>query len=622
MKDRAVFSRYQRQVLAEIDAKYAIHRSLPASRLARVVERIRQQILQPGNTPISFASEVIAICQLAIEHAFGWNLYDVQAVAAHALISGNIAEMQTGEGKTLSGLPAAVFGAVLGQGVHIATPTVYLAERDHQQLSPVFEMLGLSAGLLSESEPSTRPYAYACDVTFGPGYEFGFDYLRDQMTLKKEEETMLGAQTLRRIRNSADSVAKINQRRGLAYCIVDEADHVLVDDASSPLVLSEFQPGTAPDAEAVQLANQLAQALEIDTDFTDSNHQIELTEQGRRRIYESKIKIPMKQLTRPWNTYVETAIKAIHHFQKDVHYVLSSEQIKIVDAMTGRIFDDRSWQAGLHQAVEAKEGVPITPEKLPLAQITRQRFYRMYNHVSGMTGTALGCQSEIKSIYGLGVTPIPLRIPSQRVQMPMRVFGSESAKWDAITKSVVDTNRRGQPILIGTRTIRESELIASQLESCGLPFQLLNGKQDADEAHIVSLAGQRGGITIATNMAGRGTDIRLGDRVSELGGLHVIVSECHESTRIDRQLIGRCARQGNPGSAQTFVSADDWLLQTHGPWLANSIRKLASDKELEVDISARIQKLQQLAERVNYAMRLEVMKAAEKREKLTYQPAS
>lgn len=543
-------------------------------------------------------------------------MYDVQLLAASTLISGRVAEMQTGEGKTISAVPAAVYGGIRGEGTHVATPNDYLAQRDCEELKPVYEILGLSTGLLEfDHTTEEKKRSYNCDITYGPGYQFGFDYLTDQLGLKQVESEPLGSRMLSQLYGT-DIADQATCTRGEAYSVVDEIDNVLIDDACSPLVISENQEGEATDADAVYLAKQVASLLIKDQDYIEiASSQIELTDRGTATIHDEQIAIPVEQLTRPWSTYVETALNAQMHYQRDVHYVVEEGDVKIVDATTGRIFDDRSWQAGLHQAIEAKEMVSVSPERLPLAQITRQRFYRLYQLLSGMTGTATNCVAELGSIFNLGVTVIPLRLPTKRVILPMRSFGSAESKWDAIVETIRTLHNQKKPVLIGTRTISESIRLAELIESTSLPFELLNGCQDENEADVVARAGQLGAITIATNLAGRGTDIKLHPEVKKLGGLQVIVSECAESARVDRQLVGRCARAGNPGTAQTFVSADDWLLETHGEWLAQSLKRMSSS-EIHLDLESHIRKIQGSLELVNYSRRLQLFRQSEQQSQI------
>lgn len=602
------FSRSQKQTIGDVLKFSSQVKSLNDGQLRNFLDDVRASLFANQVDPSSLKAKVLAISKEACSRVLGIDLYDVQMLAADALIGRQIAEMQTGEGKTISAVPAAVFGGIFGRGVHVATPNGYLASRDCQELRDVYESLGLSVGLIDSEDdaPDAKTDAYACDITYGPGYEFGFDYLRDQILLKQREALPAGQTLIECLQGK--NATTIAQVRGLGFSIVDEADNVLLDDATSPQVLSEFQAGEAPDKDAVMLAGKLAGQLQPDLHFHEPHpQQIELSPEGLEAIHRPDVDIPFQQLIRPWTKYVEAALRAQLLFEKNVNYIVDDEKIRIVDESTGRIFEDRSWQSGIHQAVEAKEGVPVTPESIPLAQITRQRFYQLYEGLSGMTGTAQYCHQEFKSVYDIGVTIVPLRVPSRRLTYPFRTFASQAQKWEAILQSVREIHQSRRPILIGTRSISESLVIAGLLESAGLNHILLNGRQDAGEAEIVSGAGAAGSITIATNLAGRGTDIKLKPSVKEAGGLHVIVSECQASYRIDRQLIGRCGRQGDPGSSQTFVSADDWLLQTHAPWLADTIRSVARGGEADVDLEPKIRRVQKQLERQNYAVRLSLL---------------
>ncbi|MCA9263998.1 MAG: hypothetical protein KDA60_09135, partial [Planctomycetales bacterium] len=395
-------------------------------------------------------------------------------------------------------------------------------------------------------------------------------------------------------------------QRSRAFAIVDEVDNVLIDDASSPLVLSGQTGQTAPDAIAHELACLLATTLVEGVDFRLSGTQrtIELTPGGMERIHAADVAIPVDALRRSWAEYVEQSLRARWLFRRDVHYVVDGDEVKIVDASTGRIFSDRTWSDGLHQAVEARERLRITAERVVLAQITRQRFYRLYGRLAGMTGTATGCEREFRSVYDLQIHPIPLRRPSQREVWETRLFADRLAKWEAIASEVERLHDQGRPILVGTRSIAESETLAALIEERGLSLQLLNGRQDAAEAAIVAAAGDSGAITIATNLAGRGTDIALDKRSLAAGGLHVIVAEPHESPRVDRQLIGRSARQGDPGSAQVFVAAQDELIQRAAPWLERPLRRGAnSTGEIRMKLGNRLLKAQQALERAQAAQR-------------------
>ena len=613
---KSKFTAPQRRLLGKANEAWSSLKSLPESELTNEVHSIRETVFRKSGDSEAIAIRALGVAKEAVRRALGLEMYDVQLLAASALIPGRVAEMQTGEGKKISAAPAAIFGGILASGTHVATPNDYLAKRDFEELRPVYEVLGLRAGLLDfEQSPQEKKEAYQCDITYGPGYQFGFDYLTDHLGLKQVEDAPLGTRLIGQLYGQDAAEAAVCMR-GQSYSVVDEIDNVLIDDACSPLVISESQQGEAPDADAVFLAKQVASLLEADKDYSSpAPFQIDLTERGKEIVHHEKIAIPVEQLTRPWATYVETALNAEVHYQRDVDYVVDDQNVKIVDSTTGRIFDDRSWQSGLHQAIEAKELVEVTPERLPLAQITRQRFYRLYELLGGMTGTGTNCVAELSSIYRLGVTVIPLRIPSKRIVMPMRTFSTSEQKWESIVQSLKNFHHRQRPVLIGTRTISESIMLANLIESHNIPFELLNGCQDAAEADVVARAGQPGAVTIATNLAGRGTDIKLPAEVKDLGGLHVIVSECAESARVDRQLVGRCARQGNPGSAQTFVSADDWLLETHGQWLSHSLKRM-SGGELAFDIESQIRKIQTSVERTNYAKRLQLFKQSEQQNKI------
>ena len=589
-------------------------RAMSSARLATHAASLRELAMTSGLRPdVSLLPASFALANEALRRVYGFELYDVQLLAARALIDGAIAEMQTGEGKTFAALPAAVWGGLQGRGVHVSVPNSYLAGRDHAQLQPVLELAGLSAGLLPERAPvSAKRTAYACDVTYGSGYEFGFDYLRDQLTLRKSMGAELGSVILRQLAGrDQESPATVETcQRGLFFAIVDEADNVLIDDAMSPLILAEAQSGEATDRDAVFVARNVALTLRDEHIRETGTQQLELTEAGREYVHRSDVDCPVDQLLRPWTCYVETALRAERFFARDVHYVIDDDgTVQIVDATTGRILADRSWQSGLHQAIEAKEGLTITPEKSALAQITRQRFYRLYRRLGGMTGTTANCRREFRKVYGATTRIISLRTPSRRTVFPLRCFSSQATKWPAIVKSIRDMHRSGRPVLAGTRTIAECEQLANLLREEHVEFTVLDGRQDAEEANIVAEAGRAGRITIATNLAGRGTDIKLPDEVKELGGLHVVVTECHESYRIDRQMIGRCGRQGDPGSAQMFIAMDDWLIRTWGNWLAESCIPMADERgEIHMKLDRQVRRIQAEAEQEQYAVRAAMLR--------------
>ena len=553
----------------------------------------------------------LALACEALRRSVRVTLYDVQLLATMAMSRKCVVQMQTGEGKTLVAITAALHLSLTGRGVHVVTPNAYLAQRDQNLAAQIAEALGISVALLPEKEESEKKRsAYDCDITYGTGSEFGFDYLRDQLTLRQQARLQLGEQLLRNLEPGAPT-RRITMQRGLAYAIVDEADSVLIDDAGSPLVLSFGTNEPAPDTQAHLTARELAVVLKAGEEYIlePASGRLALTEAGIQRCHAADVAIPVLQLVRPWTEYVQQALRARFLFRRDVDYVIQEDEVRIVDETTGRIFEDRSWQDGLHQAIEASQGLLITSEKYSVAQVTKQRFFRLYEHLSGMTGTAIGCERELQDVYRMSVEEIPLRVRSQRVLLPIRFFGTGQAKFESIAAAAVAMRQQNRAVLIGTRSISDSEVLAKLLAGQDIPFQLLNGLQNADEAEIVSQAGQPGAITIATNLAGRGTDIVLDSAVRARGGLHVIVGECQTSARMDRQLIGRCARQGDPGSAQMFASADDSLLTCHGPWLAAALRREAdAAREVHSEFSVQLRRIQSAAERRQYAARIEMLR--------------
>jgi preprotein translocase subunit SecA len=601
-----------RQLIPHIRALAHSLQAASDAQLANEVNLVRRELARgqtPGEPHILIAG--LALVTEALRRTVGVTLYDVQLVAAIAMSRRCIVQMQTGEGKTFVALSAAFYLSFTGRGVHVITPNIYLAERDCALAARVSGSLGVTVALLPEREDAVKKTpAYDADITYGTGHEFGFDYLRDQLTLRERSRQRLGDRLLLNLRQDAGA-RRGTMQRGLAYAIVDEADSVLIDDAGSPLVLSFGSNDPAPDESAHRTAKALTEILQPDVDFVvePSTGRVALTEAGVERCHANDVSIPVLQLLRPWTEYVQQALRARHLFRLGVHYVIGNGEVRIVDETTGRIFEDRSWQDGLHQAIEASQDLPITAEKQAVAQITRQRFFRLYEHLSGMTGTAVGCERELSDVYTLNVEEIPLHVPSQRVTLPTRFFVSNAAKYEAIAADVVLVQQLGRAVLIGTRSISDSESLAAKLLSLNIPCELLNGLQDATEAEIISRAGFPGQVTIATNLAGRGTDIHLHPDVRANGGLHVIVAECQTSSRMDRQLIGRCARQGDPGSAQAYASADDNLIAVHGPWLVEALLREADESgEADADFVSQLKRIQASAERQQYASRISLLR--------------
>lgn len=575
------------------------------------VNRLRDRV-QGGESPVSpgIVRPALALTDEALRRTLGFSLYDVQLLAGLALARGSIAEMQTGEGKTLVAALPAVVHALAGRGVHVLTVNGYLAQRDFETLSPVIELLGLSAGFLGAKDSrEKKKAAYACDITYGPGYEFGFDYLRDQAAERAVRTPGLGESYRRSIAGTRrEGTGRV--QRDLAFAVIDEIDSVLLDEANSPLLLSDGRPTPARNAQAFLIAKALAEGLQAERDFKleSADKKVSLTTLGTEKARVQAERAADVGLDRPWVGYVEQALRARWLYERDVDYVVSGDRIDIVDQNTGRIFADRSWRDGLHQAVQAKEGVPILAEQQPLVRISRQRYFRLYEGLCGMTGTATGSEAEFRSVYGLPVTAIPLRKPSLRKQLPTRWFADEPSKIRAVADEVRRIHATGQPVLVGARTISITEALAEQLRSLDVPHLLLNGKQDADEAAVIGKAGHVGAVTLATNMAGRGTDIRLGAGAAELGGMHVLGVECHESQRVDRQLAGRAARQGDPGSCRFFVSADDQLLARHAPALARRLKQQSGQSgEAMGDFSGYVAKAQHRAEQEGAALRRQLL---------------
>jgi preprotein translocase subunit SecA len=558
----------------------------------------------------------------AIRRTLRIDLFDVQLHAGIVVSCDAVAEMQTGEGKTFSVVLPAFVKALPARGVHVVTPNHYLAGRDHEKLAPVFRALGMTTGLLvQDGSPDQSRAAYQADITYGPGHAFGFDYLRDQLTLAGPVASVpvtaaLGSGILQRL-NGRGPESRLLQR-GLFAAIVDEIDHVLIDDAVSPLLLSGHSDEDAADAEvhhaARDLANELVAAVDYQIEACDGG--VSLTEHGFQRVYEQDALAMHPQLVRPWHEYVILALRAALLLRRDVHYVVRDQQVRIIDSTTGRIFDDRTWSDGLQQAVQAVEGLQITGEQLPLARITRQRFYRYYRSLGGMTGTATGCEREFSSVYGLPVVVIPLRTTTKRCRLPDHVSLSRDEKWRAIAEETLTLHRQGRAVLVGTLSIAESQAVADQLEDRGLPFQLLNGVQDADEASIIARSGRPGAITVATSLAGRGTDIALDPIVAQRGGLHVIVTQKHSLARVDRQLIGRCARCGDPGSARVYVSAEDALVSDHAPWLGRAIRRHGRGNRSDINLDQRLRRIQNGLERRQSSGRWALLQNDHENEKL------
>jgi len=639
------------------------------ARAARLVSRIRHFELQHGNLTddelrtkadglrglaragdrsAAFIAEGFALCSVAVWRVRGMRPFDVQLAAGIAMFKGALVEMATGEGKTLTAAFPAFLHALSAKGVHVATVNDYLAQRDAEILGPIYERLGLSVGVLQQKmEDAARGDAYKCDITYGTASEFGFDFLRDRLKLVGSQNAQAPFWTAWQPNGNRKTDPRV--QRGQWCALVDEVDSIFVDEARTPLVISApTRMATKEEAVVYYWADALVGKLQFGTHFTHDGKKdkVELTEEGKSLVrYSNPPSGPHSQAFDKLFDAVERAIHARFRFVRDHHYMVLKDKVVIVDESTGRPMPDRHWREGLHQAVEAKEGVPIHLAAEHAAQVTFQNYYRMYEHLGGMSGTLIQNTRELSRVYGRRVVAIPTNRKIVRVQSPDAVFPTEDAKYDAIVGQVREMQNLGRPVLIGTRSVEKSEAIAQRLHSAGIVHQVLNARQNEQEAEIVSQAGRAGRVTVATNMAGRGTDIILGgnvghdvetvqanqflddgqkreqiaalraawqvahDRVVAVGGLHVIGTERHDSLRIDRQLLGRAGRQGDPGSGQFFVSLEDKLLEALGQQEQQRLEALgrAGGNRDWNEFRNLFAKAQRLTEQKHYRQRLDMM---------------
>jgi len=499
--------------------------------------------LQRGETLDDILPEAFAVVREAAWRTLGMKHFRVQLLGGIVLHQGRIAEMKTGEGKTLVATLPAYLNALTGKGVHVVTVNDYLAKRDREWMGKIYEFLGLTVGVITHDlDAEERRRAYNCDITYGTNNEFGFDYLRDNMVIYKEEMV----------------------QRDLHYAIIDEVDSILIDEARTPLIISGAGEKST---RLYEVADMFVRTLKKDEDYEvdEKQHAVTLTQSG---IDKAEKFFNLENYADPENMEIQhhviQALKAHALMKRDIDYVVKDGEVIIVDEFTGRLMYGRRYSDGLHQAIEAKEGVKIERESKTLATITFQNYFRLYEKIAGMTGTAQTEEAEFREIYGLDVIVIPTNRPMIRVDHPDVVYKTEKAKFDAIVEEIVETHKTGQPVLVGTISIEKSEMLSTMLKKRGIPHQVLNAKYHEKEAEIVAHAGERGMVTIATNMAGRGTDIKLGEGVAELGGLKIIGTERHESRRIDNQLRGRAGRQGDPGCSRFYVSLEDDLMRLFG----------------------------------------------------------
>jgi len=572
VRRRAARRRRWRQWPALVSRQVQEVAGLSDSAIRSAAEAVGSE-LRAGGYDDELVARVFALVREVAGRTLGERHFDVQLVGGRVLLEGMVAEMVTGEGKTLTATLAACTAALAGVPVHIVTVNDYLARRDAEWMTPIYRALGITVGVVVHGmDHDARRAAYERDVTYVTNKEVAFDYLRDRLAIgPRTSRTSL---QLERLAGDETRAGKL-VLRGLCYAIVDEADSVLIDEARTPLIISGG--GDASDERRVYAtALALAERLVGRRDFLidERDRAVRLTDDGLLRLDE--MTLPLGGIwagRRRREELVRQALTARHLFHRDRHYIVRDEKVHIIDEFTGRLMSDRSWEQGLHQLVEVKEGCPVTARHDALARISYQRFFRRYLRLAGMTGTAREIETELWSVYRLAVVSIPTNRPLCRRQHPDRVFATVDAKWRAVVRRIATVNHRGRPILVGTRSVAASEHLSGLLTAAGLTHQVLNARQDQEEADIIARAGEAGRITVATNMAGRGTDIRLAPGVAELGGLHVVATERHEAGRIDRQLFGRCGRQGDPGSYQAFVSLEDEIATVYAGrpqrWLAS-----------------------------------------------------
>lgn len=544
--------------------------------------------LKNGEELDDILPEAFALVREASFRTLGMRHFDVQLIGGMVLHEGRIAEMKTGEGKTLVATLPAYLNALDGKGVHIVTVNDYLASRDSGWMRPVYEMCGLSVGLVVHGLTYVdRREAYNCDITYGTNNELGFDYLRDNMVV------------------ASDNMVQ----RDLNYAIVDEVDSILIDEARTPLIISG--EGDKPTSLYYQIAKFIPK-LENETDYKvdEKANLVTLTEEGVRKV-EKYFAVPNLSENMELAHHVNQGLRAHCLMNRDRDYVVKDDQVIIVDEFTGRLMLGRRYSDGLHQAIEAKEGVKIEKESQTLATITFQNYFRMYNKLAGMTGTAKTEEEEFRKIYGMDVVAIPTHMPMVRMDNPDFVYRTEEGKFNAVVEDITDRHRKGQPVLVGTISIEKSELLSSMLTKRGIKHEVLNAKYHEKEAQIIAQAGQKGALTIATNMAGRGTDIVLGEGVQELGGLYVLGTERHEARRIDNQLRGRSGRQGDNGESRFYVSIEDDLMRLFGSSnIEGLMDRLGMDDSMPIEnkmISKAIENAQKKVEARNFSIRKNVL---------------
>lgn len=599
-------ARQAKRFLEKTNALETSVKSLDDQALKQELQRVGKK-MQKGGFSDELMAQAFAVVREGSRRILHMRHHDVQLLAGRALLQGKIAELATGEGKTLVATLAACAAAASGASVHVVTVNDYLATRDAEHNTALFDFFGLILGIVKQDMPvPDRAAQYRCNIVYVSNKELTFDYLKDRIAVG----AMLNVhQKLQVLQKGAGAVNSILQ--GLHVAIVDEADSVFIDEARTPLIISETLPDDLGE-DVYKQAVTLARRLQKDVDYkTGKDRDIWLTEQGLANIRAGTQTWDGVWRSALWRKeLIQKALSALHLFNRDEHYIIADDKVQIVDEFTGRVMPDRTWERGLHQMIEAKEGCEISGQRKTLSQITYQRFFRRYLLLAGMTGTAKEVDSELKRVYDLSVVRIPTHKPSRRIRLKDRVFESSEARWREVAERARAAASEGRSVLVGTRSVEASEILSRLLLEQGIMHAVLNARQDKTEAEAVAQAGQAGRITVATNMAGRGTDIKLSPEVKEKGGLHVILTEFHESARVDRQLFGRSARQGDPGSVEAIVSLEDELFRRYVPLLSKNFARfwVGSGRFNAALFRVLVKYAQTKAERHNRGIRLDTIK--------------
>ena len=593
-KNDRELKRYQKRVkkINDLEKKYEKYSDEECDEeLKEAFNALRESVKIGKKSMDEVLEDSFAITREASKRVLGMRHYDVQLIGGMVLHEGRIAEMKTGEGKTLVATLAVVLNAMSGEGVHVVTVNDYLAKRDATEMGKLYNFLGYSVGCITSDieDDAKRKEQYEADITYGTNNEFGFDYLRDNMKYSLDEFV----------------------QRGHNYAIVDEVDSILIDEARTPLIISG---PTNRKLDNYIKADQVAKQMVKDEDFTvdEKDRVVLLTEKGIKKAeklfgVENLYKLENAILAH----HLDQALKANYLFEKDVDYVVKNGEVIIVDEFTGRLSEGRRFSEGLHQALEAKEGVEIKEESQTLADITFQNYFRMYKKLAGMTGTAQTEATEFSQIYGLEVISIPTNRPVIRKDMPDLIYKTEKEKFDAVIKKIKELHKKGQPVLVGTTSIEKNELLHKLLKKEKIPHSVLNAKHHEQEAEIIARAGKKGVVTVATNMAGRGVDIKIDDEVRELGGLFILGTERHESRRIDNQLRGRAGRQGDPGASQFYLSLEDNLLRIFGgDRIKNIMERLGIEEGEHIEskmVTRAVEKAQKKVENLHFESRKHIL---------------